>query len=120
MGRFVNPGMIRVAAAVRPPARPAWTGNESLPRATLNFYQVSLPGEQGGGETKDEGSSSTVIVGRLEGRAVASHPGIDRHEFRNEAGYSALQDGCVSAYHVFGHDLRLVVLSDDWWKRKLR
>lgn len=75
--------------------------------------------EQGGGETKD-GNSSTVIVGRLEGRPVASHPGIDRHEFRDEAGYSALQDGCVSAYHVLGHDLRLVVLSDDWWKRKLR
>lgn len=55
----------------------------------------------------------TVVAGWLEGRTVASHPRVYRHEFRDEAGYGALEDGCVSAYHVFGHDLRFVVLSHD-------
>lgn len=55
----------------------------------------------------------TIIIGRSEGRAIASHPRLNRDKFSDEARYGALHDGCISPYHVFRYHLCLVILSHD-------
>ena len=100
---------------------PSLSGNgtpqeEKKTRGTQSgrFGQKQKESYDKGNRKKDKDDErSTVVVGWSEGRTVASHPRVNRHEFRDEAGYGALHDGCVSAYYVFGHNLRFVVLSHD-------